>query len=182
MIKPFNISIVFTLITISSMFAYAQNFDHATIITVGIDTLKGTRFPCKKYDSATVEINWHMLKEGMGEDASMKLLGCPDRIYQYASDSSTYCWYGKRLLIIDRGSLTLASEPYSDTVVNRNIDKVTKNMDEISVARVLRAPDRIEADPINALYYWWYDKHTIVISAIDKKVWFCMTISKASGG
>lgn len=182
MLKSCKILALFAVLTMSVALACAQDMGHTIEITVRADTMKGMPFPCEKYDSVMVARNWHNLTEGMLEDAAVKSVGCPDRVYYYASDSSTYWWYGRRLLVFDGVSLAFSAEPYSATVVSNNFEKVKKNMTEASVVSLLGAPERIQFDPLNALYYWWYGKCAVVITAMDKKVWYSMVTSRASGG
>jgi hypothetical protein len=182
MLKSSEILMLFGVLTISSTPAYAQGSGHTVVVTMHSDTVTGWMFLYKKYDSVTVARNWLKLRKGMPLEDAMKLVGRPDSVCSYLSESPTYWWYGRRLLVFDDSSLTLSSEPFSTTVVNRNIDKVKTKMNEGSVLNLLGTPDRIGVDPVNALYYWWYGRHAVVITAIDKRVWQCIAISSASGG
>ncbi len=182
MLKCYKILTLFGFLMMSVASACAQDSGHTIEITVHADTVKGMRFPCKKYDTVTVARNWHNLKRGMLQDNAIELIGCPDRAYYYASDSSTYWWYVRRLVVFKGVTLVFSAAPYAAAVVDDNFGKVRINMVEASVVSLLGAPERIEFDPINALYYWWYGKRAVVITAMDKKVWYSMVTSRVSGG
>ncbi|TSA15259.1 hypothetical protein D4R75_15190 [bacterium] len=63
--------------------------------------------------------------------------------------------------------------PFDTMKVNRNWYKIQKGLSETEVELFLGRCLRIQADPENALSYWWYGRRAVVFNSVTKKVSYC---------
>lgn len=63
--------------------------------------------------------------------------------------------------------------PFDTIKVNRNWSKIKKGLSENEVERLLGRCRGIQADPYNALSYWWYGRRAVVFNSVTKKVSYC---------